>query len=80
MEDKKIEEDINEFEEIEENRRSHLTIQSFMNDMRILDDQFRDKNLVKPVFDYGSKEVTNYLLWLVLGELMLLNDKLEDED
>jgi len=68
-----------EEENIEENPRVELNIQQFFNDMRLLGDQLRDRNLVKPVFDSGAPEVTNYLLWLLLGEAMMLNDKLNEE-
>ena len=62
-------------EEVEEDKRSELNIQQFMNDMMLIGDQVKDRNLVKPVFQYGTLEVTNYLLWLMLAELMRLNDK-----
>ena len=65
-------------EEIED-KRGHLTIQDFMNDMRLLDEQLKDKNVAKPVFDFGSSVVTNYLLWLILGEMMMLNDVMEED-
>jgi len=64
----------------EENKRNNLTIQDFMNDMRILDEQLKDRELVKPNFDFGSNVVTNYINWLLLGEIMRLNDNLEDEE
>ena len=67
--------EIKEQEEIETSRN----IQQFFDDMRMLGDQLRDKSLVKPVFDSGAPEVTNYLLWLILGELVDLNYKLEEE-
>ena len=60
--------------------RSELNIQKFMDDMRLLGDQVRDKNLAKPVFHYGDGAVTNYLLWLILGELQILNDELKGGD
>jgi len=68
--------EIKEQEEIETSRN----IQQFFDDMRMLGDQLRDKSLVKPVFDSGAPEVTNYLLWLILGELVDLNYNLEEED
>ncbi len=76
---------IKEQEEIEEEKfegldRSNLNIQQFMNDMRLIGNQVKDKELVKPLFHYGDLTVTNYLLWLMLGELTILNDKLEEED
>jgi len=66
-------------EVVEENPRTELNIQQFMEDMRLLSDQVKDRNLVKPVFDYGAPEVLAYLNWLILGELMMLNDKLNEE-
>ena len=74
---KEIKEQIEEVEIEDENPR--LNIQQFFNDMRMLGDQLRDRNLVKPVFDSGAPEVTNYLLWLCLAELMTLNDNLNEE-
>lgn len=56
--------------------RSNLNLQQFMNDMKELGKQVNNRDLVKPPFHYGSLEITNYLLWLMLGELMMLNDKL----
>lgn len=67
-------------EEVEENSRTNLNIQQFFNDMRLLSDQVRDKNVVKPPFAYGSLEVIAYLQWLLLGEIMTLNDKLNEEE
>ena len=67
-------------EELIEEPKEELNIQTFMNDMQMLGDQIKDKNLVKPTFHYGDASVSNYLLWLVLGELMKLNDKLEVEE
>lgn len=69
-----------EEETIEEIDRTNLNIQQFMNDMRLVSDQVKDRNLVKPPFAYGTLEVTNYLLWLILGELTILNDELQDEE
>jgi hypothetical protein len=62
-----------------ENPRSELNLQKFMDDMRMLGEQVKDKSLAKPPFDYGDLGITNYLLWLILGELMQLNDKVEIE-
>ena len=56
-----------------------LDLQSFMNDMDNLEKQTRDSNIKKTTFEYGNLEVTNYLLWLLLGEIMKLNDKLGGE-
>ena len=66
-------------EEVEENPRTDLNIQQFFNDMRLLGDQLRDRDLVKPVFDSGAPEVSNYILWLILGELQILNNNLNEE-
>lgn len=74
---------VDEVEEItEENEiidRTDLNIQKFMDDMSLIGEQVNDKNLVKPNFHYGDASVTNYLLWLVLGELMMLNNKLNGD-
>ena len=67
-------------EQVEEETEVSRDIQQFFNDMRLLGDQLRDRNLVKPVFDSGAPEVTNYILWLCLGELVDLNNKLNEED
>ena len=74
---KKIKEQI---EEEEVSDRSNLNIQQFMNDMQLIGDQVKDRSLVKTLFNYGSGEVTNYLLWLMLGELTILNNKLEEDE
>jgi len=64
----------------EENVMPGTTLQDFMNDMKDLGKATQNKDLVKPAsFNYGDGSVTNYLLWLVLAELMKLNDKLEEE-
>jgi len=60
-------------------KRDHLNIQQFMNDMTLIGEQVRNKDLIKPLFHYGDLSVTNYLLWLLLGEIMNLNDNLEEE-
>ena len=62
----------------EESDRSSLNLQQFMNDMRMFDEQLKDKSLSKPVFDFGASVVTNYLLWLVYAELLILNNRFED--
>lgn len=71
-------EEIMEEPEQEETYRNKLNIQDFMNDMQLIGDQVRSKDLVKPNFHYGDVSITNYLLWLLLGEIMQLNDKLEE--
>ena len=68
-------------EEIEEGvDRSELNIQQFMNDMRMLGEQVNSKDIAKPAFHYGDGAVTNYLLWLMLGELVMLNNSLNEEE
>jgi len=59
--------------------RSDLNIQQFMNDMSMIGRQVNNRELDKPNFDYGDLAVTNYLLWLMLGELMLLNGGKKEE-
>lgn len=55
--------------------RSHLSLQQFMNDMGMVGTQVRSPKIAKPAFHYGDLSVTNYLLWLILGEMMMQNDK-----
>ncbi len=74
----KIKEQMEEIEEV--NTRSELNIQQYMNDMRMIGEQVNNKDLDKPPFNYGQLEVTNYLLWLMLGELMILNDKVSEDE
>ena len=69
-----------ENEIMEEDPRSNLNIQQFMDDMRMLGEQVNSKDIAKPNFNYGDGAVTNYLLWTMLGELMILNDRVEDEE
>jgi len=59
------------------NPRSELTLNNFMNDMSMLGHQVNNIE-TKPAFNYGDLSVSNYLLWLILGELMTLNDKSEE--
>jgi len=66
-------------EDKSEEPRSMLNIQQFMDDMRMLGEQVNSKELAKPNFHYGDLSVTNYLLWTLLGEIMILNDKLDEE-
>lgn len=66
--------------EMEKDDRAELNIQSFMNDMQMVGDQVRTRELVKPNFHYGDLTVTNYLLWLMLGELTILNNRLKEGD
>ena len=61
-------------EVVKETDRTGLTLQHFMSDMIMLGEQTRNPNLMKPSsFNFGDGTVTNYLLWLVLAELMILN-------
>jgi len=53
--------------------RRQLTLQDFMNDMQMIGNQVQDRDLKKPTFDYGHLSITNYLLWLTLAELKILN-------
>jgi len=79
MEEIKEQIEIDTEEQLEEtDSRSNLNIQQYMNDMRLLGEQIGSRDLVKPPFNYGQLEVTNYLLWLLLGEIMSLNDKLKE--
>jgi len=64
----------------EKDYRSELNIQQFFNDMQMLGEQVRSKETVKPTFHYGDASVTNYLLWLLLGEIMKLNDELNEDN
>ena len=66
-------------EDKSEEPRSMLNIQQFMDDMRMLGEQVNSKELAKPNFHYGDLSFTNYLLWTLLGEIMILNDKLDEE-
>ena len=57
-------------------KRDEIDLQHFMDDMMLISKQVNDRNLRKPTsFNYGSLEITNYLLWLCLAELMILNNK-----
>lgn len=56
-----------------------LNIQKFMEDMIMLGQQIKNPDLQKPNFHYGDLSVTNYLLWLMLGELMKLNDEIKED-
>ena len=74
-----MEEDSNTLEIEKEDKtidRSNLNLQTFFNDMKMLGQQLRNDKLSKPIFPYGDSEITNYLLWLILGELILLNDNI----
>ena len=64
-------------EEVGTDARTELNIQNFMNDMQLVGEQSRSREIVKPNFHYGDLTVTNYLLWMILGEIMNLNDELK---
>lgn len=53
--------------------RDDLSLPKFFTDMSELGKQVQKIN--KPTFDYGQLAITNYLLWLILGELQMLNNK-----
>jgi hypothetical protein len=82
MEEIKEIETVDEVENMQEEviDRTDLNIQKFMDDMQLIGEQVNDKNLVKPNFYYGDASVTNYLLWLLLGEIMMLNNKLKENE
>jgi len=69
MEEEKVEERID---------RNNLNLQKFMDDMNLIGEQTKNKDLLKSNFFYGDLSVTNYLLWLLLGEMMMLNNKLDE--
>jgi len=60
--------------------RSNINLKSFFKDMNLIGKQVRDPSIEKPDFHYGDVSVTNYLLWLILAELMMTNDLFEDEN
>ena len=53
--------------------RTDINLQRFMSDMTMLGKQVNDRKLKKPNFHYGDGAITNYLLWLILAELTILN-------
>jgi len=56
--------------------RKNINLQQFMDDMMLLSSQIKNPNLKKPTsFNYGDLTVTNYLLWLILAELKILNSE-----
>jgi len=57
--------------------RDDLNLQKFMDDMSFIGNQVRDPKLKKPFFHYGDVAISNYLLWLIMAELMMLNDKID---
>lgn len=56
--------------------RDGISMQHFMDDMQLIGNQVRDGKLRKPNFDYGQTSITNYLLWLMYAELVMLNNKI----
>jgi len=52
-----------------------LTLQKFLDDMQFIGNQIRSGDIKKPNFDYGQTAITNYLLWLIYGQLLILNKK-----
>lgn len=61
-------------QEIKSIDRKDLNLQHFFNDMQLIGLQTKDNSLKKPTFFYGDLSVTNYLLWLILAELMIRNE------
>ncbi len=55
--------------------RGDINLQHFLNDMSLIQKQLSDPNLEKPAFDVGNSAVTNYLLWLILAEMMIMNNR-----
>lgn len=82
MKNKEIKEEImeEEMEEVEEEKELTRDIQKFLDEMRMLGEQINNKDISKPAFNFGDLSVTNYLLWLMLGELSDLNSKMEEDD
>lgn len=72
--EKTIKEDI----DIGKINKEELNLQRFFDDMQLIGDQTRSDDTTKPNFHYGDLSVTNYLLWLMLAELMMLNEKAGD--
>lgn len=62
-----------------ETDRSDLNLQHFMQDMDMIGSQVKNPKLKKTDFNYGDLGVSNYLLWLILAELMMLNDNMRKE-
>lgn len=54
-----------------------LSIQRFMDDMQFIGNQIRSGDVKKPNFDYGQLAISNYLLWLIYAQLLILNKKRE---
>lgn len=61
-----------------EEKRKDFNLQHFLEDMMLLREQTRNPRLKKPADNTpGDSSTTNYLLWLILAELMELNNKIE---
>jgi hypothetical protein len=58
--------------------RNSLSLNKFFSDMSYIGKQLRDPELKKPSFNFADNGVTNYLLWLILAELMMINDNMEE--
>lgn len=59
---------------IKKPNRSNINLQQFLNDMSMIQQQLSNPDLDKPAFDVGNSAVTNYLLWLCLAEMMMINN------
>ena len=79
MEEKEKKEIKEVAEEVERIDRKALNLQNFFDDMQMIGDQTRSGDTKKPNFHYGDLAVTNYLIWLMLAELKILNEKLGEE-
>ena len=55
-------------EDVEEEEEPN-NLQSFMDDMSMLNDQLKSGKIKTPPYNFADLGVTNYLLWLVLAEL-----------
>jgi hypothetical protein len=66
-------------EEVKVVDRKDLNLQHFFDDMNLIGKQINSTSIRKPTFHYGDLSVTNYLLWLLLGEIMILNNKTSED-
>ena len=55
--------------------RSSINLQRFLDDMAFIRQQSDDPALRKPAVDVGASSITNYLLWLILAEMMIMNNR-----
>lgn len=60
---------------IKKPNRNNINLQQFLNDISMVQQQLADPNLEKPAFDVGNSAITNYLLWLILAELTIMNNR-----